>query len=168
MTISNRGSLLPGSGLPRPPLSQSVPHLVRTSANSWPAATATPAAVSRPGLSCGDGRQGMPTPVPGHHTGNRSSRNAATTATLVARHGNVPRKGGGRRRGGERRPRARSGPGGGGRLRPYRKLIRKVPSYATTGTGFPAAGGVSATGARCSVSPKELQHMRKGLRRASR
>src|SRR6266704_1312503 len=75
-------------------------------------------------------------------------------------------KGGGRRRGGERRPRARSGPGGGGRLRPYRKLNRKVPPYATTSVGFPTAGGVSATGTRCSVSPIELQHMRMGLRRS--
>ena len=36
-----------------------------------------------------------------------------------------PEKGSGPSRGGELGPRARSGPGGGGRRRPYRKLIRK-------------------------------------------
>ena len=36
-----------------------------------------------------------------------------------------PGKGGGPSRGGELGPRVRSGPGGGGRRRPYRKLIRK-------------------------------------------
>src|SRR5579859_3135961 len=92
---------------------------------------------------------------------------AATQATGVAgqqpqqpqqRHaspgtGSGCKKGGGRRRGGERRPRARSGPGGGGRLRPYSELIHKVPPYATTRGGFPATDGESATGTRCSVSP---------------
>ena len=56
-------------------------------------------------------------------------------------------------------------PWGGGRLRPIDKLIRKVPPYATTSVGFATAGGVSATGTRCSVSPIELQHMSMGLGR---
>src|SRR5581483_8283067 len=104
--------------------------------------------------------------------GSRSSRSAATAATaatLVAgRRKRLQEKGGGRRRGGERRPRARSGPGGGGRLRPYGEHICKVPPYATTRVGFPTTGGVSATGTRCSVSSIELQHMPMGLRRVYR
>src|SRR5580658_1501696 len=61
----------------------------------------------------------------------------------------VPReKGGGPRRGGERGPRARSGPGGGGRLRPYIKAYSRRAPESTTGRP------------QCSFQPKKLKHIR--------
>lgn len=50
-----------------------------------------------------------------------------------------PGKGGGPSRGGELGPRVRSGPGGGGRRRPYRKLIRKGLSDRHRGSYRPPA-----------------------------
>ena len=106
-----------------------------------------------------------------HHSDNGYTRNVATTATaatLVAGRGKRLQK---RRRappGGRAAPARTVRPWGGRPAPSFRKLIRKVPSYATTSSGFPTTGGVSATGTRCSVSPIELQHMPKGLRRAYR
>jgi hypothetical protein len=104
------------------------------------------------------------------HKGNRHSRNgatAATAATLVAGSRKRSEKKEAGTAGGESGARAH-GPALGGEAGSVLigKLIRKVPSYATTSTGFPATGGVSATGTRCSVSPIELKHMGQGLRRA--
>jgi hypothetical protein len=48
------------------------------------------------------------------------------------------------------------------------QLIRKVPLHATTDVIFVITPGVSATGARCSVSLSELQHMQQDLRRPYR
>jgi hypothetical protein len=77
------------------------------------------------------------------------------------------RIGGGRRRGGERRPRARFGPGGGGRLRPIRKDSCKVPPYATTSVGFATTSCESATGSRCSVTQTDYNITRSTRARAS-
>ena len=173
-TVSNVHAAALDPGFPTPPLSQPVPLPVRTSANFRS---------SRQGPGRGRHRLRARVELRGWAARHVHIHNQAPLRQRAQRedsHNNhnsdtgrgvrvrSRRKGGGRRRGGERRPRARSGPGGGGRLRPYRKLIRKVPSYATTSSGFPATGGVSATGTRCSVSPIELQHMRKGLRRVYR
>ena len=59
-------------------------------------------------------------------------------------------------------------PWGGRPASSYRKLICKVPPYATTCARFTTTSGRSATGTRCSVSPIELEHMPKGLRSAFR
>jgi hypothetical protein len=100
---------------------------------------------------------------------DRPARRAAVTGSILSGSAPTPDgpKGGGPRRGGERGPRARSGPGGGGRLRPYRKAYPHGTWYATTGVRFDT-GGVSPQVPSCSVSPIELQHMPQGLRRVYR
>src|SRR5690242_9379662 len=136
-------------------LSQSVPLAARTSENSRPGSSGGrgPAA-SRPGLNGRDGWQEACTFILRRHRDNGYTRNVATTATaatLVAGRGKRLQK---RRRappGGRAAPARTVRPWGGRPAPSFRKLIRKVPSYATTSSGFPTTGGVSATGARCSV-----------------
>ena len=89
--------------------------------------------------------------------GNRRSR-LSSQAT---------QKGGGRHRGGEWRPRARSGPGGGGRLRPINKLTCKVPPYATTSIGFATTGVYPPQVPVAASAQSELQHTPEGLSRPS-
>jgi hypothetical protein len=82
------------------------------------------------GLSSDDAWQKIYTPILNCHRGNRSSEDIPQQPQLrlaLQGAGNCPGKGGGRHRGGEWRPRARSGPGGGGRLRPYVSLTAKCP-----------------------------------------
>lgn len=131
-TVSNRRAPAPrawASPFPRcPSLSHSPSGPAQTPRPGRPGRHRT--AASRSGVNCGDGRQEACTVLLRRHRDNRNATNAATTATaatLVAGTGNDWRKGGGRRRGGERRPRARSGPGGGGRLRPFVSLSAKCP-----------------------------------------
>src|SRR5690242_11457923 len=106
------------------------------------------------------------------HRGNGNSRNlatAATAATLVAgRRKRLPEKEAGTA-GGESGARAH-GPALGGEAGSVLigSLSAKCPRMRPPVPDFPATGGVSATGTRCSVSPIELQHIRKGLRRVYR
>jgi len=171
--MSNTPAVAPGTRVSSFPRCPSLSH-----SPSGPAQTpglankggAGPAA-SRPGLNCRDGRQEVCTFIARRHRDNGNTgkaATAATAATLVAGRGKRLQK---RRRappGGRAAPARTVRPWGGRPVPSFRKLIRKVPSYATTSSGFPPTGGVSATGTRCSVSPIELQHMRKGLRRAYR
>ena len=100
------------------------------------------------------------------HRGNRSTTSKAHRSQQWTRI-TCARKEGGRRRGGERRPRARSGPGGEAGSVLIGKLICKVPCTRPQMSFFPTLWRIRHrfTSQR---QPIELEHMPMGLRRVYR
>jgi hypothetical protein len=161
ITTSNASIVTPGPAFLHSPVVPVCPS-PRQDQHKLPAGPtgAARAVVFWPGLNCADGGMRVCTSIHRRHRGignNRNEATAATAATLVAgRKKRLQKKEAGTA-GGESGARAH-GPALGGEAGSVLigSLSAKCPRMRPPVPDFPATGGVSATGTRCSVSPNRI------------